>query len=110
MKEDSSNSTSGNSWSKVFLLIAFASAPVSTCRVNFLSIERGVEATAKFYHDWFITGGTCENIHDSLAGTPLEVLAHRRNLPLMGFPPTAAATFILPVELEVELSFLWEVT
>ena len=42
MKVDSSNSTSGNSWSKVFLLIAFASAPVFTCRINFLSKERGV--------------------------------------------------------------------
>ena len=40
---DSSNSTSGNISLKVFLLIALASAPVSTWRVNFLSKERGVK-------------------------------------------------------------------
>ena len=39
---DSSNSTSGNTSLKVFLLIALASAPVSAWRVNFLSKERGV--------------------------------------------------------------------
>ena len=40
---DSSNSTSGNSSSKVFLLIALASAPVSAVRVSFLLKERGVK-------------------------------------------------------------------
>ena len=53
---DSSHSTSGNSSSKVFLLMAFASAPVSVCRVSFLSKESGV------YH-WSIIGCTWKNIH-----------------------------------------------
>ena len=39
---DSSNSTSGNTALKVFLLIAFMSAPVSAWRISFLSKERGV--------------------------------------------------------------------
>ena len=42
-KVDFSNSTSGNRLSKVFLLIAFKSGPVSAIRVNFLSKERGVK-------------------------------------------------------------------
>ena len=39
---DSSNSTSGNTALKVFLLIAFMSVPVSAWRTSFLSKERGV--------------------------------------------------------------------
>ena len=94
---DSSNSTSGNSSSKVFMLIALASAPVSACRTSFLSKERS-QATTKFNHYCLIIRCTRKNIHLLWLVLFRSPFSLKKSAWIAG-SLTADATFILPVEL-----------